>query len=87
MHLSSVKGDPSLYASLIQCLWDSGSLLAEAHATKLFTQGCRSETVPKCIKQFHAQNGSLQVATLDILDEFWISCDSINIMAHSRQMF
>ena len=62
--MNSVKADPTLYATLMQCLWDSGSILAEAHAAKLYTQGCRSQSVPRSIKQFHSQNGNLQVILL-----------------------
>ena len=52
----------SLYASLIQCLWDSGVTAAQAQAARLFTQGRESGAVLPCLHQNYAPDHTLQVS-------------------------
>ena len=64
MQAANNPPEPALYASLIQCLWDSGVVSAQGQAAKLFTQGCRSGAVARCIHQTVGPDQTLEVSSL-----------------------
>lgn len=78
MQAASSRPEPWLYASLIQCLWDSGVASAQAQAARLFAQGCDSGAVLPCLHQTRDPDRTLQVndryGVVGCFQAQWQSC-------------
>ena len=64
MQAANSPPEPALYASLIQCLWDSGVYSAQAQAAQLFSQGCLSGAVPPCLCNALGRDKTLEVGAI-----------------------
>ena len=61
MQQAGNRPEPALYASLVQCLWDSAVPAAQAQAGKLFVVGCRSGAVLPPLQQNNKEDRTLEV--------------------------
>ena len=61
MQQAGNRPEPALYASLVQCLWDSAVPAAQAQAGKLFVVGCRSGAVLSPLQQNNKEDRTLEV--------------------------